>query len=102
MAVDLNSIPTANTIEFTVTFFNRGDRVARIPYGGSDVLNCRFDAIGVGNGDPLSIYELETPGSYTISPGNLAFVDRSVNSKIALRYGVPGGAQQSIIFAMPA
>jgi hypothetical protein len=77
-------------------------KVQSLNVGEAQVLDFRFDQIGVGSQEPLSIYDIEIPGSYTIPPGNLAFVDRSVPRKIALRYGPSGGTQQNIIFVLPS
>ncbi|TPN83459.1 hypothetical protein [Aquimarina algicola] len=100
MAVDLNDIPTSNTLEFTITFLLNNSPQAKLTYNQANTLDIRFDAIGVGNSEPLSIYRQETPGNITISPGNLAFVDRSVDRKIALRYGTPSGPQRNIVFVL--
>lgn len=100
MAVDLESIPTTNTLEFTATFLRNNASVASLGSGQAKTLSLRFDAIGVGNSEPLSIYRQETPGDISVPPGNLAFVDRSVDRKIALRYSTQGGIQQNIIFAL--
>lgn len=100
MAVYFESTPTANTIEFKIAFLS-GDAIqSTLGHGQTDVLTFGFDALGVGNSEPLSIYRQETPGDITIPPGNLAFVDRSVNRKIALRYGTKGGTQHNIVFVL--
>lgn len=100
MAVDLESVPTTNTLDLRTTFLlNNGSRASLNP-GQAETFSLRFDAIGVGSSQPLSIYRQETPGNITVPPGNLAFVDRSVDRKIALRYGPQGGIQQNIIFVL--
>ena len=100
MTVESQSVPTTNTVEFTATFLRNDSPQATLRSGEADTLSIRFDAIAIGNSEPLSIYKQETPGDITIPPGNLAFVDRSVNRKIALRYGKPGENQQNIIYAL--
>ncbi|MDB9419360.1 hypothetical protein [Microcystis aeruginosa] len=102
MAVDLQKIPTTNCLDLRITFLRQGKKVQSLNVGEAQVLDFRFDQIGVGSQEPLSIYDIEIPGSYTIPPGNLAFVDRSVPRKIALRYGPSGGTQQNIIFVLPS
>lgn len=100
MAINLNSIPTSNTLEFAVTFLNMNNPVAELRYNQAGTLTISFNSIGVGNGDRLSIYLQETPGDITINPGNLAFVDRSVDGKITLRYGMLNSVQQNIVFRL--
>lgn len=102
MTVHLNSIPTGNphgAIDLRVTFLLNKKPQGTLNAGDARTFTLSFDSIGVGTSEPMAIYRQETPGSVTISPGNVAFVERSVNSKIALRYGSPDGIQQNIIFA---
>lgn len=101
MTVHLNSIPTGNprgAIDLRVTFMLNKKSQGTLNVGGAETLTLGFDSIGVGTSEPMAIYRQETPGNITISPGSVAFVERSVDSKIALRYGSPGGIQQNIVF----
>ncbi|WP_433766330.1 hypothetical protein [Pseudomonas putida] len=101
MSINLNSIPTTNPpgeINLRITFLLNKKPQATLNVGEASSLTIRFDSIGVGTSEPMAIYRQETPGDISIDPGNLAFVDRSVNAKIALRYGSPGGTQQNIVF----
>jgi hypothetical protein len=100
MTVNLNSIPTTNTIEFRVTFLLDNAPKAVLAHGQAETLSLNFNAIGVGNSEPLSVYRQETPGNTTLSPGNLAFVDHTAGRKIALRYGTPDSVQQNIVFVL--
>lgn len=102
MTVHLNSIPTGNpyggAIDLRVTFLLNRRPQGTLNVGGAETFTLNFDSIGVGTSEPMAIYRQEIPGDITISPGNVAFVERSADSRIALRYGSPGGIQQSIIF----
>ncbi|NER24995.1 MAG: hypothetical protein F6J86_27770 [Symploca sp. SIO1B1] len=98
-AVDLFNIPTTNTLDLRVAFLNRNVTQASLSSGEAKTLSFRFDELGIGSGSP-TIYEQETPGDISIPTGNLAFVERSVSSKIALRYGAPGGTQKNIVFVI--
>lgn len=101
MAVDLESIPTTNTIDLRINFLLNGQVQGSLNPNDSGTQSFRFDEIGVGSAPPFSIYIQETPGNITISPGNLAFVDYSVERKLTLRYGHSGGTQQNVVFVMP-
>lgn len=101
MGVDLESIPTTNTIDLRINFLNNGQVQGSLNVGQASTESFRFDSIGVGSAPPFSVYHQETPGNISISPPNLAFVDYSVERKLVLRYGISGGTQQNIVFALP-
>ncbi|MFQ6571995.1 hypothetical protein [Pseudomonas sp. UM16] len=101
MVVNLNSIPTANppgAINLRVTLFLKKKPVASLNVGEAVTLTTTFDSMGVGTSEPMAMYRKDSPADITIDPGNLAFVERNGDRQIALRYGAPGGTEQSVTF----
>ncbi len=102
MSVNLNNIPTTNSpgeINLRITFLLKKDAQATLNVEEAMSLKITFDSIGVGTSKPLTIYRQETPGEISVEPGHLAYIERIDDTRIALRYGRPGGTQQSIVFA---
>jgi hypothetical protein len=100
MGVYLDIVPTTNTIDLTATFILNGEPKAQLRTGRAATLDLIFDQIGIGNTEPLSIYLQQTPGNITISPGHIAYLERTGDRKIALRYAVPGEAEQSVDYVL--
>jgi hypothetical protein len=49
MAVDLQKIPTTNCLDLRITFLRQGKKVQSLNVGEAQVLDFRFDQIGVGS-----------------------------------------------------
>lgn len=100
MAIALNSVPTTNAIDLRATFLYKGVPVKTLGPGEANTLTLVFDSIGVGTTQPLSVYNLQTQTDVSLNPGTIAFLDRSVDRRIALRFGAPGGTQQNVVFIL--
>lgn len=100
MAIDLDSVPTANKMDLAVSLYLGNKHQAELGYNESKLLTIRFDRLEVGRANPAR-YRPDRPTAITISPGNLAFFEQiSINgSHIALRFGTFRGPEQSVVFA---
>ena len=87
MAVDLESVPTTNTLDLRTTFLlNNGSRASLNP-GQAETFSLRFDAIGVGSSQRVTLLSRrEISLSWiAVSTGKSpsATVHRGVSSRIS-------------------
>ncbi|MCY1392769.1 hypothetical protein D3C76_917550 [compost metagenome] len=102
MNVNLNNIPTTNSlgeINLRITFVLKKKDQATLNVGEALPLKITFDSIAIGASELKSIYRNESPIEISVEPGNVAFIERINDSRIALRYASPNSTQQSIFFA---
>lgn len=83
MTIELQSVPITNQIDLRVTFLLQNVEKLSLRHGEASNSSFRFDSIQIGNMEPLDIYYPENQGkeNWIISPGNIAFLERTSEPK---------------------
>jgi hypothetical protein len=84
--VNLNSIPTSNTLAVRVALARAGNIVASLDPGYANTLTVSFDQVILINpGNPPQVRNQNPAVAVTVSPGNVAFL-QTVPNGVALKY----------------
>ena len=99
MAIDLDSVPTKNSMDLVVSLYLGNKHLVELAYGDAKVLSLRFDRLEIGRANPAR-YRQDQPIGITISPGNIAYFEQvSLHGQhVALRFGTYGHPEQSVMF----
>jgi len=99
MAVDLNTIPTSNTLPYRISLLNNaGGIVATLDAGEAKVLECRVYALmAVNPPNPPVVRNQYTPGNFEAHPGNVAFIEGAgPGNGLNLSFGMPTQHQTTV------
>ena len=96
--IDLNSIPTSNTLNFRVSLLRGGHIVATLDAGDARTLDVRFDQVMLVNpGHPPVVRNQNPAAAVGVHPGNIAFFETVANG-LDLNYSMPGGPANVVHF----